>query len=81
MLLDKKDNTYNVDKMFDYFTIKAMVMQSLETIVRKELNRRIASINLRKIDIQEDKEDMLLPIPLIIYLTIRITTLNYQHHY
>ena len=81
MLLNKKHNIYNVDETFDYFTIKAMIIESLETIVRKELNRRIASINLRKIDIQEDKEDMLLPIPLIIYLTIRITTLNYQHHY
>ena len=58
MLFDKKDNIYNVDKTFDYSTIKAMVIESLETIVRKELNRRIASINLRKIDTQEDKEDI-----------------------
>ena len=58
MLFDKKDNTYNVDKTFDYFTIKAMVTQSLENIVREELNLHIASINLHKIDIHEDKEDV-----------------------
>ena len=34
MLLNKKDNIYNVDKTFDYFTIKAMVIESLEKIVR-----------------------------------------------
>jgi hypothetical protein len=60
MLLNKKDNTYNVDKTFDYFTIKAMVIQSLENIVREELNLRTSSINLHKIiDIQEDKENII----------------------
>jgi hypothetical protein len=59
MPLNKKDNTYNADKTFDYFTIKAMVIQSLEKIVREELNRHIGSINLHKIiDIQQDKEDI-----------------------
>jgi hypothetical protein len=49
------ENIYNVNKTFDYFTIKAMVIESLEKIVREELNRRIGSINLHKIiDIQED---------------------------
>jgi hypothetical protein len=56
MLPNKKDNTYNADKTFDYFTIKAMLIQSLESIVRTELNRYIASINLHKIHIQ--KEDV-----------------------
>jgi hypothetical protein len=62
MLFDKKDNTYNADKTFDYFTIKSMVIQSLEKIVREELNRHMASINLHKIiDIQqEDKEDVVI---------------------
>jgi hypothetical protein len=60
MLPNKKDNTYNVDKTFDYFTIKAMVIQSLENIVREELNLRTSSINLHKIiDIQEDKENII----------------------
>jgi hypothetical protein len=62
MLPNKKDNTYNVDKTFDYFTIKAMAIQSLEKIVREELNRHIGSINLHKIiDIleDEDKEDII----------------------
>ncbi|MBV9177073.1 MAG: hypothetical protein JO297_08540 [Nitrososphaeraceae archaeon] len=59
MLLNKKYNTYNVEKTFDYFTIKAMAIQSLEKIVRQELNRHnIASINLHKIDTHEDKEDI-----------------------
>jgi hypothetical protein len=63
MLLNKKDNTYNVDKTFDYFTIKAMVIESLEKIVRQELNLHIGCINLHKIiDIQEDedKEDIII---------------------
>ena len=58
MLFDKKDNIYNIDKTFDYFTIKAMVTQSLGNIVREELNLHIASINLHKIDTHEDKEDV-----------------------
>jgi hypothetical protein len=49
MLLNKKDNTYNVDKTFDYSTIKSMVTESLEKIVRQELNRHIVCINLHKI--------------------------------
>jgi hypothetical protein len=52
MLPNKKDNIYNVDKTFDYFTIKAMAIQSLEKIATKELNQHMASINLHKIDIQ-----------------------------
>jgi hypothetical protein len=60
MLLNKKYNTYNVDKTFDYFTIKAMVIQCLEKIVREELNRHIGCINLHKIDTHEDKEDIII---------------------
>ena len=61
MLPNKKDNTYNVDKTFDYFAIKAMAIQSIEKIVRKELNRRIASIDLYKInnDVQEDEDTII----------------------
>ena len=29
----KTDNTYNIDKKFDYFTIKAMVIESLQKIL------------------------------------------------
>ena len=60
MLLNKKYNTYNVDKTFDYFTIKAMVIESLEKIVRQELNLHTAGINLHKIDTHEDKEDIVI---------------------
>ena len=52
MFLNKKDNIYNVDKTFDYSTIKSMVIKSLEKIVRQELNRRIGCINLHKTDMQ-----------------------------
>jgi|GEM_PF-4779449 len=60
MLLNKKYNTYNVDKTFDYFTIKAMAIESVEKIVRQELNRHIRSINLHKIGTHEDKEDVVI---------------------
>jgi hypothetical protein len=54
MLFNKKDDTYNVDKTFDYFTLKAMAIESLEKIVIQELNQHIANINLHKIDTHED---------------------------
>ena len=62
-VFDTTTKTYNIDKKIDYFTIKAMVIQSLENIVREELNRRIAGINLHKIALdiqQEDKEDVVI---------------------
>ena len=43
------DKLYSIDKKIDYFTVRSMVIQSLEKIVREELNRHIASINLHKI--------------------------------
>lgn len=33
-----------------------MVIQSLEKIVREEINRRIGSVNLQKIDIHGDED-------------------------
>jgi hypothetical protein len=61
-MLDTTDKTYSIDKKIDYFTVRSMVMRSLENIVREELNRHIASINLHKIidDIQEDEEDIII---------------------
>jgi hypothetical protein len=35
-----------------------MVIEFLENIAREELNRRIASIDLHKIDTHENKEDI-----------------------
>ena len=60
-MFDTDNNAYNVDKKIDYSTIRSMVMRSLEKIVREELNRHIASINLHKIldGIQEDEEDII----------------------
>jgi hypothetical protein len=55
-------NTYSVDKKIDYFTVRSMVIRSLEKLVREELNRHMTSINLHKIidGIQEDKEDIII---------------------
>src|SRR5205823_6181825 len=45
----------------DYFTARSMVIRSLEKIVREELNRNIASINLHKIiDGIQDDEDIII---------------------
>jgi hypothetical protein len=53
-----------------------MVIQSLENIIREELNRHIARINLHKItlDIEQEDEMLLLPLLVIIYLAVRMTT-------
>jgi hypothetical protein len=59
-VLDTTTKTYNIDKKIDYFAVRSMVIQSLENIVREELNRHIARTNLHEtfFDIQrEDKED------------------------
>jgi hypothetical protein len=57
MLNKTGNNTFNIDKKFDYSTVRAMVIQSLERIVREELNRHIGSIiNLHKIGIQGDED-------------------------
>src|SRR5881398_2415707 len=55
-VLDTTTKAYSIDKKIDYFTVRSMVIQSLENIVREELNRHIASINLHKIapDIQQE---------------------------
>ena len=50
------DKLYSIDKKIDYFTVRSMVIQSLEKVVREELNRHIASINLHELDIQEDED-------------------------
>jgi hypothetical protein len=44
----------------DYFTIKSMVIQSLEKIVRQELNRHTGCIYLHKISTHQDKEDIVI---------------------
>jgi hypothetical protein len=62
-VFDTTTKAYNIDKKIDYFTIRSMVIQSLENIVREELNLHIASINLNKtfLDIQqEDKEGIVI---------------------
>ena len=62
-MFDTTTKAYNIDKKIDYFTVRSMVIQSLENIVREELNRHIARINLHEtfFDIQqEDKEDSII---------------------
>jgi hypothetical protein len=51
-----RNNTFNIDKKFDYSTVRGMVIQSLEKSVREELNRHMGSVNLHKIDIQGDED-------------------------
>ncbi|HZA06098.1 MAG TPA: hypothetical protein VE619_00210, partial [Nitrososphaeraceae archaeon] len=60
-VFDTITKAYNIDKKIDYFAVRSMVIQSLENIVREELNRRMASINLHKIDIdvQEDEDTII----------------------
>ena len=41
MLIDKPTNIYNINRNFDYATIKVMILKSFEKIVRKEFNRRL----------------------------------------
>jgi hypothetical protein len=55
-MFDTVDNAYNVDKKIDYSTVRAMVMQSLEKIVREELNRHSSqrSIILHKMEEEKD---------------------------
>jgi hypothetical protein len=61
-VFDTTTNTYSVDKKIDYFTVRSMVIRSLEKLVREELNQHITSINLHKIidGIKEDKEDIII---------------------
>jgi hypothetical protein len=56
-LIKTVTSTFTIDRKFDYSTVRAMVIQSLEKIVREELNRHIGSINLHKIDIQGDEDE------------------------
>ena len=57
-MFDTADNAYNVDKKIDYYTVRSMVMRSLEKIVREELNRHSSQrrVNLNKME--EEKEDV-----------------------
>src|SRR6476646_11460568 len=54
-MFDTADNAYNVDKKIDYYTVRSMVMRSLEKIVREELNRHSSQrrVNLNKTE-EED---------------------------
>jgi hypothetical protein len=56
-VFDTTTKAYNIDKKIDYFTVRSIVIQSLENIVREEVNRRIASINLHKMDIDVQKDE------------------------
>ena len=55
-MFDTADNAYNVDNKIDYYTVRSMVMRSLEKIVREELNRHSSqrSVNLHKMEEEED---------------------------
>ena len=55
-MFDTADNAYNVDKKIDYYTVRSMVIRSLEKIVREELNRHSSQrrVNLNKMEEEED---------------------------
>jgi hypothetical protein len=74
-VFDTTDKAYNIDKKIDYFTVRSMVIRSLENIVREELNRHIASIGLHKIidGIQEDDDED------IIIANTNNNLVDYQH--
>jgi hypothetical protein len=56
-MLDKtgNNNTYNIDKKFDYSAVRGMVIQCLEQIVREEIDRHMGSSNPHKIGIRRDE--------------------------
>jgi hypothetical protein len=56
MLNKTGHNAFNIDKKFDYSTVRAMVIQSLERIVREEQNRHMGSINPHTIGILGDDD-------------------------
>jgi hypothetical protein len=43
-VFDTTTKTYNIDKKIDYFTIRSMVIQCLENIIREELNDKDNSV-------------------------------------
>src|SRR6476646_1631415 len=59
-MFDTADNAYNVDKKIDYYTVRSMVMRSLEKIVREELNRHSSQtrVNLNKMEEEGEEEDV-----------------------
>ena len=44
-VFDTTTKACNIDKKIDYFAVSSMVIQSLENILREELNQRIGSID------------------------------------
>ena len=83
-VFDTTTKAYNIDKKIDYFAVRSMVIQSLENLIREELNRHIARINLHEtfFDIQqEDKEDIVIANSSNNLFMIRMTALSYQHQY
>jgi len=74
------DKTYRVDKKIDYFTVRSMVIRSLENIAREELDRHVASINLHKIVIQPEDEDIIANTSNNLFDDQDDDNKNYQHH-
>ena len=56
-MFDTADNAYNVDKKIDYYTVRSMVMRSLEKIVREELNRHSSQ---RRVNLNKMEEDVVI---------------------
>ena len=56
MLIDKPTNIYNINRNFDYATIKVMILKSFEKIVRKEFNRRLFLLSLQQHQQQQQQQ-------------------------
>jgi hypothetical protein len=54
-MFDTADNAYNVDKKIDYYTVRSMIIRSLEKIVREELNRHSSQ---RRVNLNKTEEDV-----------------------
>jgi hypothetical protein len=75
-----KNNIYNIDGEFDYATVKSIVVESLEKIVKEEASKNtynVANDVIADFEGNDDSNDIKLsapPIPHLLKLKIRNTT-------
>jgi 5-methylcytosine-specific restriction endonuclease McrA len=70
-----KNNIYNIDKEFDYSAVKAIVVKSLEKILKQESLRDVSTISNHILpDTKEDGNNLPAPPTPLLKLKIRNTT-------
>ena len=70
-----KNNIYNIDREFDYVTVKSIVVKSLEKIAKEEALKKRASMPQNVIfDFKVDNVKIFAPPPPLLKLKIRNTT-------